>query len=234
MDAAPRLSLKKGFLYALIGSVSCSALLGILAILMGDFGDFEIRILLTTLTISGASICGLSCGAVLEAKRAWSVPAAGIVLAVLAALLIIAGMWFEVDSQGFWKTTATIGVFAVASSHVALLLLARLSERFGWAIWAAHVAVFFVATVICVMLWGHVDNETAFRVLGVAAILDAAITIVIPVFHRLSRNDLTDASGPILSEVAHEIRQLELRLAELHQLQASLETAARDSVPAPR
>jgi hypothetical protein len=82
------------------------------------------------------------------------------------------------------------------------------------------------------MLWGDVDDEIAFRVLGVAAILDAAITILIPVFHRLSRSDLAATSGPILSEVEHEIRQLELRLAELHQLKASLETAAHDSVPA--
>ena len=53
---------KKAFLYALIGSVVLSALLGIGAILSGRFGWFEIRILLTTITISVASICGLACG----------------------------------------------------------------------------------------------------------------------------------------------------------------------------
>jgi hypothetical protein len=221
MTAAQPLSLKKGFLYALIGSVSCSALLGIAAILIGDFGEFEIRILLTTLTISAASVCGLSCGAVLEAGRKPLVPVAGIALSLLAAVLIILGIWAESERETYWKATASCGILAVASSHVALLLLARLSPRFAWAQPAAHVAVYFVALIFIAMIWGDFDDGIPFQVLGIAAILDAAITIVIPVLHRLSRGDLVAAGEVDLARIDDEIRHLESRLAELRQIKAS-------------
>ena len=53
---------KKIALWFLIISVAISAALGILAILTGNFGDFEGRMILTTLTISAASICALAAG----------------------------------------------------------------------------------------------------------------------------------------------------------------------------
>ncbi len=60
------MSPKKVALWFLIVSVAISAALGILAILTGNFGDFEMRIILTTLTISAASIGALSAGALWE------------------------------------------------------------------------------------------------------------------------------------------------------------------------
>lgn len=221
MHTPQQIPLKKLFLYALIGSVSVSAVLGILVILIGDFGEFEGRILLTSLTISGASLCGLSCGAALDAKRARVLPACGIGLAVLAALMIIAGIWTEAHSEMFWKSTATVAIFAAACSHMALLLLARLSPKYAWSFWAAFGAVYGVALIITVMLWAEVDEEPIFRLLGVAAILDGAITILIPIFHRLSRADIellpTDI-GPTLVEIDGEIAQLQARLDELERL----------------
>ena len=112
------LGLKKSFLYALIGSIGLSAVLGIFAMLMGEFGEFEIKVLLTSLTISGASLCGVCCGAALEAKRARLVPTAGMGLALLSAVLIISGLWTESASETYWKTTATITIAAVACSHL--------------------------------------------------------------------------------------------------------------------
>ena len=50
------MSPKKVALWFLIVSVSLSALLGIVAVVKGDFGDFETRVILTTVTISAASI----------------------------------------------------------------------------------------------------------------------------------------------------------------------------------
>ena len=80
---------KKLALWFLIISVAISAVLGIIVILTGNFGDFEIRIILTTLTISAASICALASGALWEGRNQRNLPAAGIVLALLAAILLI-------------------------------------------------------------------------------------------------------------------------------------------------
>ncbi len=226
MQSHSQISLKKWFLYALICSVAVSALLGMLAILIGDFGEIEVRVLLTSLTISGASLCGLSSGAALEAKRARGLPVCGIGLAVVAAVIVIFGIWTEVQSDEFWKTTLTIAVFAAACSHMALLLLARLAPRYAWSLWAATAAVFGVAVIVTVMMWAEVHEETMFRFLGVAAILDGAITILIPIFHRLSRGDVeipaSVADAPTLSEIDREISQLRSRLEDLEQLRVKV------------
>lgn len=230
MHTPQQIPLKKLFLYALIGSVSVSAVLGILVILIGDFGEFEGRVLLSSLTISGASLCGLSCGAALDVKRAQVLPVCGIGLAALAALMIITGIWSEAHSEVFWKSTATVAIFAAACSHMALLLLARLSPKYAWSSWVAYGAVYGVALIITVMMWAEVGEEPMFRLLGVAAILDGAITILIPVFHRLSRADIellpTD-TGPTLVEIDSEIAQLQSRLDELERLREQVAVSNR-------
>jgi hypothetical protein len=68
MNGLENISLKRLFLQSLIVSIGLCALLGILAIVMGSFGKFEVKVLLTTLTISGASLCGLCCGAAIEIR----------------------------------------------------------------------------------------------------------------------------------------------------------------------
>ena len=52
------MNLRKFFLYTLIISVVVSALLGIGVVLFGDFGYIEVRVLMTTFTITLTSILG--------------------------------------------------------------------------------------------------------------------------------------------------------------------------------
>ena len=186
IGAAP---IKRAFLYALVGAVGVSALLAITAIVSGAFGDLEFRILLSTVTIAAASVCGLACGACLEPARNRTLPLFGIALALAAAaaslLLIWTESWREVDVA--LRTTASLGVFAVAVAHLCLLSMAKLAARFEWSLVVAHVVILFVAALVTVMIWFEVsDEESAFQLLAVAVILDAAITILIPIFHRLS------------------------------------------------
>src|SRR5262245_47378367 len=56
------------FLYTLVVSVIASALLGIAALLGGGFGDYELKIVLTTVTIALGSVLGLACGVGLERR----------------------------------------------------------------------------------------------------------------------------------------------------------------------
>lgn len=178
---------KKAFLYALIVSECLSAVLGILAILSGRFGWFEIRIILTTVTIAASSICGLACGAYMATKREQILPLAGIVLTLLAAAMIIAGMWIELESEGYWKLAASASVFSVACAHLALLSMARLAKWFQWSLVVAHVVIFGVASLLVIMILAEPREKGMFQLLGVAAIIDAAITVLVPIFHWLSR-----------------------------------------------
>ena len=186
---------KRLALWFLIISVALSAVVGIIAIIVGKFGRTEAQILLTTLTISAASICALACGALWESGRAKILPALGIVFAIADAALFIIGIWWETQSEGYWKFTASLGLIAVATAHSCLLSLARLAARFVWARIAAFIAAYLLAVFFIYIIYFTPNGDAGVRIIGVISIILAALTILTPVFHRLSRGDLIAASS---------------------------------------
>ena len=191
--AIPRIgveTVKRGFLYALIGSVGASAFMAILAIVSGDFDNWDLRALLSASTIAAASVCGLACGAYLESARNRVLPLMGIALAISAAAAVLLTIWMQTPLFEYWvhwKTTGTLCVFAVAVAHICLLSMAKLAARFEWSLVVACIVILFVAALFTIMMWFEIGDEGTWRLLTVAVILDAAITVVIPIFHRLSR-----------------------------------------------
>ncbi|MGZ8847432.1 MAG: hypothetical protein ACXW3C_13310, partial [Pyrinomonadaceae bacterium] len=183
------MSPKRIALWFLIASVGASAVLGIIIVLAGTFSDLEIRIILTTLTISAASICVLACGALFESRRQRLLPGTGAALALAAALLLIAGIWTQTHSEPFWRFTASVGLLAVATAHSCLLGLAGLSRRFSWFRIAALVSIYLLAALIIHVVYFPPRQDTEIRIIGAIAIIVAAVTILTPLFHRLSRSD---------------------------------------------
>jgi hypothetical protein len=180
---------KRVALWFLIVSVASSAAAGIIAILVGKFGRTGAQIVLTTLTISAASICALACGALWETGRARVIPMAGILLAIADAALFICGIWWESQSEAFWKFSASVGLLAVATAHACLLALARLTSRFAWARIAAWAAAYLLALQFIYIIYFTPKGDTLIRIIGVTSIVLAALTILTPLFHRLSRAD---------------------------------------------
>jgi hypothetical protein len=221
MTNDPGLLLKKAFNYALIGSVGIGAALGILAVLSGRWGWLEIRVILTTLVIAATSVCGLACSACLATQRARVLPTAGLILSLIAAAILLAQTWTIIDLVSSWKLATCASVLAVACAHLSLLSMVRLAERFSWALLAAHLVVLGTAFLIVMMLTGGFESGF-FPVIGVAAILDAAISILIPTLGRLSRlepaEDPSGAPAAALADLDAEIKRLRERLAELERL----------------
>ena len=181
---------KRGFLYALIGSVGFSAVLAIFAIVSGDLDSWGDKALFSALTVAAASVCGLACGARLESAGDRALPLMGVTLATAAAAAVLLIIWAELDldeHEMLWNTTGTLCVFAVAVAHLCLLSMAKLAARFEWSLVAAYIVILFVAALLTIMLWFDIGDEGMFRLLVVAVILDGAITTAIPIFHRLSR-----------------------------------------------
>ena len=185
------MSPKKIAPWFLIISVSLSALLGIFAILSGTFGNLEARIILTTITISAASICALAAGALWESRASRTLPRIAVALAIIAAAVIIVGIWARINEEEFWKFAASLGVLAIASAQACLISLARLAPRFAWTRTVTLIAIILLAAQIIFVLYGDVSDEGFFKALGANAILVAALTIMMPIFHRLSRGDLS-------------------------------------------
>lgn len=217
------LNLKKFFLYLLIASVAVSALLGIGVILLGDFGELETKILLTTLTVTCTSILGLACGAYLETKRGKVLPLAGIVCAVFSALLWIYLVWQNiVREEYFVRTLFSVTILAVSCALVSLVSLARLDKRFIWSRHAFHAAVWSLTALLLYFSWSEFSqiSELISRAMGVLSITVAALTIVTPVFHWLSRHQSA------AEEIDAEIARLRARIEELEKQKAAADERA--------
>lgn len=214
------MNLRRIFLYTLIGSVAVSALIGIGVLLFGDFGEFETRVLMTALIVTAVSVMGLACGACLEAGKSRVVPLVGIVFAVLSGILWMIMLWsaFEPRNDVFIHSLMSASVLALACAHISLLSLAALDRRFLWSRIAVHIFVWSLTALLLIIFWGHIDpsQNILARTMGIMAIVVAALTVVTPVFHKLS------STGEGVAKIDAEIVQLRERIAELEKRKESI------------
>ena len=212
-------NLKRFFLQLLIASVALSALIGIVVMLFGNFGgDFEIKILLTTLPVIITSILGLGCGAYLETGRGKILPAAGILLALVACILWIILVWNGTTREQFFaKLLLSLTLVSAACSHICLLSLATLDKRFRWSNPVMQAAVWILTVTLLVLIWNNFKNASDFtsRMIGVLSIVVCALTITTPIFHWLSRH-----APP--AEIDAEIARLRARIEELEKQRGAL------------
>jgi hypothetical protein len=202
------------FLYLLIASVAVSAVFGIGVILFGNFGSFEVRVLMTTLTVTATSILGLACGACLEAGRGRILPVLGIASSLVSALMLFLVIWDVLDdSEVFVKSAVTTSLIGVSCSHLSLLSIARLDKRFAWSWSVAFVCVWLLASILLYILWFEPDSSSDLvsRIIGVLSILIGAATVLTPVFHRLSSTETGVAA------IDAEIAKLKERIDELEE-----------------
>ncbi|MBV9214556.1 MAG: hypothetical protein JO053_00120 [Acidobacteria bacterium] len=213
------MNLRRLFLYTFVGSVCASALIGIGILIFGSFGELEVKVLLTALTVTVTSILGLACGAYFEARGARILPLIGITLAAIAAVMWMFVIWAD-SNQGdyFVRGLLSITVIATACSHISLLSLARLDPRFFWLRIAAHATVWPLAALIVFLIWDSnlIGEEITGRVTGVLAILVGVTTLLTPLFHWLSSHEPTEAA------IDAEIDKLKIKLAELERLKSSM------------
>jgi hypothetical protein len=213
------MNLKRLFLYLLIGSVAVSAVVGIGVILFGDFGNLEVRILMTTLTVTATSVLGLACGAYYETGRGRLLPIAGIAFTVAAALMTFLIIWDVLDdSKIFVKSAVTMMMLAVSTSHLSLLSMARLDRRFAWSRIAAFTFVSLLVGILLFLMWFEPegDSDIVSRTIGVLSILVASVTVITPVFHKLS------GSEPKIADIDAEIEELKRRIDDLEKQRSTL------------
>lgn len=214
------MNIKRLFLYLLVGSVAVSALIGIGVIIFGSFGELETKVLLTTTTVTITSILGLACGGCLDAGRGRVIPMAGIVFAVISAVLWMVMIWskFEPSNDVFVHSVMSATLLATACSLVSLLSLATLERRFMWSRWLAHAAVWSLTAIILWILWTNIDPSDSWiaRTMGVLSIIIAAVTVVTPVFHYLSSTEKgVEAIDAEIAKLRSRIEELEAKKADI-------------------
>ena len=207
------LNLKKFFLYLLIASVSISAVLGIGVIVLGNFGETEGKIIGTTFVITCTSILGLACGVNLEAKRGKILPSIGIFFSIISAFIWSLMLWevFRLEEL-YLRLSSSTTLLAVAFSHLSLITLAKLDQRFRWANILAYLSVGALTIILLLVIWSEGSgSEFVVRTIGVLSVGVASLTVMIPIFHKLS--DKLDS----ITAINIEIEKLQSRIDDLEQ-----------------
>ena len=223
---SPR-NLRRPLLYSLIASVLLAAVIGIVLVLQNKWGWFELRVILTTITIAAASVCGLACDLSRTPRGTNALPITGLVLTALAAFLLLVGMWADIKEDNYWKTAASAAILAVATAHVSLLAIARLSGNYRWVFFIACQIIFGLAIFLVTIIVFEIDVDRTFRFVAALTILDAAVTLIIPILHRLSKTSEGARPHTLLDEhnlasIDSEILRLRNQLAHLERLKAEL------------
>lgn len=241
---------RKGAIYGIIVSFSLAAIVGIIALLSGDFGETQGRIVLTTLLLGATSITALCHLAI--ADRAMRI--VGFVGLAASTVTLVAGLvliWRDWDSPGFdeWlKVFATAGIIAVSFAHANLLLLLagrrRAVIRIGLMATLAMIAIVAIMIILPILSEGDIpgvgNEEWYWRLFGVVGILDVLGTVVVPVLAIFVKDapaiavvDGADAAAAASAPIGHFTLTLPADVAEaLHQRAAADKVDATDAAVA--
>ena len=174
-------------LRVLLGSIAVSCLLGIYAVLAGHFGEFEGRVLATSLAISAGSVLAMASFA------AWDLPAArvpsrvGVIASLIGLAMVVLGIWTEPRGDWAWQLAGSLCVLGIAGAHISLLLLARLAPAQNWLRPAAMAVEVMLVVAILSAIWGKHPSDSLFQGLAVLAILGSGLSLATLVFHLVNR-----------------------------------------------
>ena len=194
--------IKKLALKFFVGFLGLTAVIAIISVLAGQFGELQWKILATTFTISAASICAMSCAAYIEKKKMVVLGTSGIVLCIVSAGLVIFGMWPEIDNDAYWKMTISLGVFALGFAHAFLLLMGDLNGKQRVFQIISAISIGILATQIVMAVWLEVDSDIYYRLLAVTAIIVGLETLVVPILMKLRKGHASEKEVLVLEKLA--------------------------------
>lgn len=212
--------------------------MGIWAIISGEFGELQGKVLSTTSTVVGTSILGLACGAYLERSRAKNIPAmvvpfAGILCAIVSAAIVLWLIWGSNDlhEETVFKSLAVSLIFAFSFAQLSLLSLARLAAKFRWSMLTAYFSILALALVssAVILFSENEDNFFVLRLIGVLAVVDAAVTVMIPIFHRLSRSDFAFEETVSTAKIDGQITDLKAQIQRLEKQREKIKNAGDEN-----
>ena len=120
-------------------------------------------------------------------------------------------------SDAIIKALAATSLFALSFAQLSLLSMARLSSRFRWSIVLAYIVILALASLISAIIVFELYGDSGFigRLIGVLAVIDASMTVMIPIFHRLSRDEFGDITVSSIDKIDAEIAGLKSRISHL-------------------
>ncbi len=222
--ASPKFSPMRVLLYGMVASVALTAVFGIYVILLGRWGEFEFRVLATTMIIAAGCVCGLACNVAIVPKGLNLMPRAGQALTALSTVLWLFVTW---DSNylgdKFLQVSFTVTVLGVALVHLSLLSVANLVGWFRWVYYAAVQVIFGLAALIILVIWANEpsNSDAVLRAIAALSILASALSLIIPILHRIGNQRMKASGGATrqsLSPIEQtNIQRLDERIGEVEQ-----------------
>ena len=175
-------------LITLVSSLIASSVIGIIIVLVGDFGETQIKILGTVAAVAAFSLISLPSLFNLEKQRYQLIARPGIFMALVFFLLILIIIWGSEDfgNELIGKSTFTAGVVAVWLNHILLLFIAQTNARvILFCKKLTSLIIFLVGSILIGTIWSEEMPDALFRGLIILVILDVLGTIALPVLSRI-------------------------------------------------
>ena len=170
-----------------IVAFSIAALLGVVALLGGSFGDTEYRIVLTTVLVGVASIAMLC----YLATAGTAYQGVGVTGGLVLLVPLVTGLLLIWDGSGAGEGTSKafgIGVIAAATLAQACLLVvladgeaAGIRLLLGLTLLVAGL----LGLLLCALVLGATIGEVEIRIMGVLGILDVLGTVVVAALSKV-------------------------------------------------
>jgi hypothetical protein len=180
---------------SLVTGLCFAAAAAVLALLTGSFDDTDGRIILTSIGFAIASATASS-GAAARLRPSAGLQVLGtatLVASIAAFVLLLAGLWTNMDdwgSEGVWRTFGCVAILAIAGSHACLLLGAlRHSDRDVVRLLTFSAIGFaaFDGLAVILPLAGLVDDidEPWPRIFGAVLVLLVLTSVLPPIVRRM-------------------------------------------------
>lgn len=185
-------SFRRAAVIVIIVSLSATALIGIVTLITGAYGELQGKIMLTTLTIGATSVVAL-CDLAVLGKRIRLVGIAGLLAAAVTLVTTLILIWGVDSSDVVVKAFGLAAIAAASIAHANLLLL--LSERrravVRGGLWATVSLIALLLVLLCISILsdGEVWGGVYAKLVGTVAILDVLGTIVVPVVSLFLKDD---------------------------------------------
>jgi hypothetical protein len=180
---------------ALVTGLCFAAAAAVLALLTGSFDDTDTRVILTSIGFAIASATASS-GAAARLRPSEGLQLLGtatLIASVAAFLLLLAGLWTNIDewgSEGVWRTFGCVAILGIAGSHACLMLGALRRADVPVVRVLTLSAICFAAfdsLAVILPLAGLVDDidEPWPRIFGAVLVLLVLTSVLPPIMRRM-------------------------------------------------
>jgi hypothetical protein len=176
---------RAAFIVTLV-SVAIWALLAILALLGGEFGETQWKTLGSSMLVTAAVAVAMACAVPLHAGRLGPVPWVGMGASVAGFGLLILGIWADNSWDGAFKTALSLVIAAVVIGAVGLIDGARVHAGHRWVVIASQLLIAFTGALVITAVWGDIGSSLFWRGTGIVGVLTAASAVSVPVLHHMA------------------------------------------------